>query len=160
MQPDQRDISHTELFAMQKAHEGSQIGLLLGAVSALPGAALVWSADAAPGAPLFVAGLVFALAAYMHWLVTDAVFVFQVLAADANHPSEARLMQRGVYLSWATFAYGAASIACTALGFAGVYSSIPRIISIDHGFLIAGLLGAIAIIHCGHSMHLRNRAYS
>ena len=143
-----------------KELEAARIQPLLGAISALPGAALVFSGDgASSGAPLFVLALVLIAAAYLSWMCSDAVFSVHwdnQEAGDYERASELETI--GYYLGWATVAYGIASLTVTAFGFAAVHSTLRLPISVDLGFIITLCVSALVIAHMVHSVHLRNQS--
>lgn len=149
----------TTSFAEQKSLEVSQIGPLLSAISALPAAALVLGRDASSGAPLFIAGLVAAVAAYLHWTATDSVFGVHCEAAQVPHSNTDRLENLGYYLSWLTFVYGALSLILTCFGFVAVHSTIRVSMSVNDGMCLAIVYALAVVAHCAHSIRLRNKSW-
>lgn len=138
--------------------EGGRIQPLLGAISALPGAALVLGKDASAGAPLLVVALGFAAAAYIFWMCTDSVFALEYDYASASQELEAQQAAKvGTYMSWATFYYGGASLICTVSAFAAIHSSLRTSLSVEVGFMVGIVTIVAAIGHCTHAIHVRNR---
>ena len=138
-----------------KALEGVRIGAVHGAVGALPAAALVFAdtpSVVAPGAPLFAAAIILVLGAYMHWNHTDTGF-WLIGGIDSDGDNRATnekvrndLMRSGARNVAMNYIYGLASVGCTVAGFAGVYSSFRSSLSVDQGFIAAGLIFALTTI--------------
>lgn len=140
-----------------KEMEGARIQPLLGAVAALPAAALVLGKDSTAGAPLFLAALGFVAVAYIMWMCADSVFYLHYLHDHAENPAEGRRLDRvGYYLSWCTYGYGAVSIITAGLGVAGMHSSLRTPLSVETGFVIALVFIVAAAVHGAHAVHIRN----
>jgi hypothetical protein len=140
-----------------KQMEAARIQPLLGAVGALPGAALVLGSEAHSAAPLFVSALTFIAAAYLFWMCTDAVFGMQYDNAVAGEEALAAHQERvGYYMSWATLLYGIVSLGCSIAGLAAMHSTLRLPISIDHGFIIAVAIFVVVAGHCVSAVALRN----
>lgn len=150
----------TTEFHADKDLEGKRIQPLIAAVGALPAAALVFSnSNVAEGAPLFVAAIVFFVGTYFMWMCADAVVSICDFAMRNNEAKRAQHALRvGAYMSWATFAYGLASLAMTCLGFVAVFSSLTFGVSIEAGFRVCLAIFLLVGFHLGHALHLRNAA--
>ncbi len=140
-----------------KEMESARIQPLLGAVAALPAAALVLGDDASAGAPLFLVSMTCAAIAYVMWMCSDAVFAVHFEHDGESYPGESRRLEGvGYYMSWCTYVYGAASIGASALGFAAVHSTLRSGLSAELGFLAAFAFFIAAASHGAHAVHLRN----
>jgi hypothetical protein len=135
-----------------KALEGARIGAVHGAVGALPAAALVFADTplvVAPGAPLFAAAIILVLGAYMHWNHTDTGYwlIGEICAGEDKEATNKKvredLERSGTRHVAMNYIYALASVGCTAAGFAGVYSSFRSGMSVDQGFIAAGLVFAV-----------------
>ena len=140
-----------------KEMEAGRIQPLLGAISALPGAALVLGKDASAGAPLLIVALAFAAAAYVFWVCSDSVFAQHYDYDCAGQRTEAeKTANGGRDLSWATFGYGSASLLCTALAFAAIHSTLRTPLSVEAGFVVAMVTIFGTIYHCVHAIKKRD----
>jgi len=151
-----------------KALEGQRIQSVLGAIGALPAAALVFGDDAAasaPGAPLYTAAIVLMIGAYMHWLYTDGVyhlgsieFRFTEVDLKAFRDWETKTLHPAGYrFQWSTYAYAIASLLCTVCGLMGVYSTIRSGVSVEVGFYAVIALAACVSAEVVSSGAKRNR---
>lgn len=133
-----------------KNQEGTRIQAVLGAIGALPAAALVFATDpalSAPGAPFFLAAIFLVVGAYLHWNHTDSIFWLDGVDLNYDEPNRDVALAHGKDVEKAglrhvtfSYLYGLGSLACTAAGFTGVYASIRLPLSIDAGFYVAGVL--------------------
>ena len=106
-----------DAYVEYKHLEGARIQPLLGAVSALPGAALVLGSGADAGAPLFVTALTLIAASYLFWMCSDAIFAVQYDHASAGNAAEAdRLEKLGYHFSWGTLLMGLLRLAAQLRG--------------------------------------------
>ena len=138
-----------------KTLEGQRIQGVLGAVAALPGAALV--ASGPEGAPLFALALVAVAASYVFWILTDAIVFHMQYAPRLSRDERFERMRVGYRYQWATVLYGAASILLTMAGFAGVHSGVTTSIDVGTGFGIVLLLAVFVFVHVAWSSHERNQ---
>ncbi len=144
-----------QINAAHKAHEGSRLLALFGALGALPAGALVLGAESAPGAPLFCIALVALFAAYMFWGYTDAAYQADSLGYLEGEDIK-DLHQTALRWQRASFGYGMVAISCTLAGFAAVYSEIRVPISVSGGFLMMIPLTAGAAYHVVQASTDRN----
>lgn len=130
-----------------KQLEGQRIMPVLGAVAALPGAALIAAGPA--GAPLFCAALVMIAAAYIFWLFTDGIYELTVHAKALENRMELvkRWLGRGFHFQLMMVLYGAGSVICTVAGMAGEHSSLRVPVTTEQGFLLMGALMAVVLVH-------------
>lgn len=137
-----------------KTLEGQRIQALMGAIAALPGAALV--ASGPEGAPLFGAALITVAAAFMFWIFTDGIYHFSTIP-NRTADEWARLLRAGYRYQRATILYGAASVFLSMAGFAGVHGGLSTGLSVTAGFLIDVVLFAVVLLHILWSVHERNQ---
>ncbi len=130
-----------------KQLEGQRIMPVLGAMAAVPGAAIIAASPA--GAPLFCAALMLIAAAYVFWLFTDGIYHLTVHAHKLpEYPALLkRWMPRGLHYQLMTVLYGAGSVICTVAGFAGQYSALRTPLSVEQGFLALIPLSALILSH-------------
>ena len=140
-----------------KSMEGQRIGAALGAIGALPAAALVLGREVGPAAPFFALALLCIVAAYLFWLYTDGVYHLSAAPLDVEEMS--LLMRRGYHFQYACFGYGAASLLLTLSGVAAMHSGIHTPVPIWAGFVIVLILAVIVLTHCAISQLLRNRLF-
>lgn len=142
-----------------KSLEGQRIQGVLGAIGALPAAALVFgetAAASAPGAPLYTAAIVLTMGAYMHWIYTDGVYHISAIPFRFTVEDLARyraweqhtLIPAGYQFQAMTYAYGISSLLCTVLGLMGVYSSLRTGLSVEIGFV------AVIVVACAVSFEI------
>lgn len=137
-----------------KSLEGQRIQAVLGAVAALPGAALV--ASGAEGAPMFAAGLIAVAAAFMCWIYTDGVYHCS-LVPNQTEAEWDRLLRAGYRYQWGTFGYGALSIVLTLSGFAGVHSELRSPLTVGQGFMVDAIFATVVVVHIFWSANERNK---
>lgn len=140
-----------------KSMEGQRIGAALGAIGALPAAALVLGKEVGPAAPFFALALVGIVAAYLFWLYTDGVY--HLSSAPLNEQETLVLKRLGYHFQHACFAYGAMSLLLTLFGVAAVHSGIHTPIPIWAGFAVVLILAIAVLTHCGIAQLLRNRLF-
>lgn len=134
--------------------EGQRIQAIMGAIAALPGAALV--ASKPEGAPLFAAALIAVAVAFLFWILTDAIYHFSTIPHQT--PAEwARLMRAGYRYQWSTIGYAALSIVLTLAGFAGAHSDLRSPVTIEAGFGLAVVFFVAALLHALWSVDERNK---
>lgn len=130
-----------------KQLEGQRIMPVLGAMAAVPGAAIIAASPA--GAPLFCAALMLIAAAYVFWLFTDGIYHLTVHAHKLpTYPDLLkRWMPRGLHFQLMTVLYGGGSVICTVAGFAGQHSTLRGPLSVEQGFLVLIPLSAFILSH-------------
>lgn len=139
--------------AEYKSIEGQRIQQVLGAIGALPAAMLVFGdgpAISATGAPLFVAAIVLVIGSLMNWNYTDAAYHMDSLhmeLPEEHQPAHlawmADLERAGYQFQHRTYGYAIASLLCSILGVAGVYSTLRSGVSVNVGFLVTVGLGLL-----------------
>ena len=139
-------IERMQINQAHKAHEGTRLLALFGAMGALPAGALVLGTESAPGAPLFCAALAALFAAYMFWGYTDAAY--QVDNLGYFDKVEMKVVRKLAF-KWqrGCFGYGFVSIGSTLAGFAGVYSNLRLPVGVSSGFLLLFPLATVAAFH-------------
>lgn len=142
--------------AQHKAHEGTRLQALFGALGALPAGALILGSEAAAGAPLFCGALLAIFAAYMFWGYTDTVYHCDSLQifAEEDRP---KLVRVAKHYQLACFGYGISGVACTFAGFAAVNSTIRSPISVSAGFWLLAPLAVIVAAHVVASSQERDK---
>ena len=138
-----------------KAMEGQRIGAVLGAIGALPAAALVLGEEVGPGAPFLALALACVVAAYLFWLYTDGVY--HLTSAPLNEGERAGMERIGYHFQHACFGYGVTSLLLTLFGVAAVHSGVYSTIPIWAGFLVVLVFALGIVAHCAVSQLLRNR---
>lgn len=128
---------------------------MLGAIGALPGAALVIGKDASAGAPFFCAAVVCISAAYVSWLCTDAMNSRTVTLGKDEYAKETANM--ALYSSWCTVAYGMLSLLSSAIGFTAMHSGIRTSVTVDWGFYALGGFSIAVAAHIITLLSQRNR---
>lgn len=135
-----------------KEIEGARIAPVLGAIAAVPLAGLI--SLKAPGAPLFALALGLSAAAYVFWMLADAMYHASCLKV-CEGGEYARLRRDAYHFQYGTVGYGAASIFLSMLGFAGHHSTLRLPITVEAGFAIGIGLYAVVIVHVVWSVRER-----
>ena len=138
-----------------KTIEGQRVQAVLGAVGALPAAALVLSDNAAvvsPGAPLFLAAVVMVLGAYVHWLNTDGIYhldSLEIVVPPDMYAARVEwcrgLRKPGLQYQFSTYAYAGSSMMLTIAGFAAIHTDIRLPVTVGWGFAAAGALLVVTL---------------
>jgi hypothetical protein len=140
-----------------KELEGQRIGAALGAVGALPAAALVVGKEVGPASPFFALALVAVVAAYLFWMFTDSIYHLSMAPIDED---ELLLMRRrGTPLSYACFGYGAASLLLSLFGLAAMHAGLRTTISVSDGFIVVFSVSIVILVHCFLGMRTKNQLW-
>lgn len=140
-----------------KTLEGQRIGAALGAVGALPAAALVIGREVGPASPFFALALVAVVAAYLFWMFTDSIY--HLTMTPLNQEELLLMQRRGMPLSYACFGYGAGSLLLSLVGIAAMYSGVTTGVPIWEGFVIVVGLAIGILVHCFSGMRLKNQLW-
>lgn len=136
-----------------KEIEGQRVAPVLGAIAALPAAALI-GLDS-PGAPLFALAIGFAAASYVFWILQDAMYHASCL--EVCNADEYKRLARDAYhfQSWNVL-YAGASVMLSIAGFAGQHSTLRAPISVEAGFVAALVTFLGVCVHIAFAVHERN----
>lgn len=129
----------------KKQVEGARIMPLMGAVGALPAAGLATQGPA--GAPLFALAICLVAASYAFWVYTDGIYYNATHRQHLTVPLFLRMIRAGTRYQMAMMLYGTASVALTMLGFTGQHSTLSTGVSVNAGFVVAGVIFACVVAH-------------
>lgn len=136
-----------------KEIEGQRIAPVLGAIAALPAAALI--ALGPSGAPLFALAIGFAAVSYVFWILQDAIYHASCL--EVCNASEYKRLSRDAYHFQAgNVLYAAASVLLSIAGFAGHHSMLRVPVSVETGFILSLLMFMLVCLHVWFSVVERN----
>lgn len=136
-----------------KEIEGQRVAPVLGAIAALPAAALI-GLDS-PGAPLFALAIGFAAASYVFWILQDAMYHASCLEV-CNADEYARLARDAYHFQAGNVLYAGASVMLSMAGFAGQHSTLRTSISVETGFVVALVTFLMVCVHIGIAVVERN----
>ena len=132
--------------AEMKTLEGQRIMAAMAALGALPAAALV-AAKAPVGAPLFCLAIVAVLAGYVFWINTDGIYAASTYGKRLSADLRAEMLRVGTGYSYSVLGYCAVSMLATFGGFAAQFSKLRAPMTIEDGFLLAGALSIVGLLH-------------
>lgn len=136
-----------------KEIEGQRVAPVLGAIAALPAAALI--ALGPEGAPLFALAIGFAAASYVFWILQDAMYHASCLEV-CNADEYRRLSRDAYHFQGANVLYAAASVLLSMAGFAGQHSTLRGPISVEIGFVVSLTAFLLVCVHIWLSVLERN----
>lgn len=136
-----------------KEIEGQRVAPVLGAIAALPAAALIGLG--ASGAPLFALAIGFAAASYVFWILQDAMYHASCLEV-CNAGEYRRLARDAYHFQGGNVLYAAASVFLSMSGFAAQHSTLRTSISVEAGFVIALVTFFFVCLHVWGSVVERN----